>query len=126
MTKQEFILFIKILGFQETYQSDGSGPLNSFSMPTDSTSQNQKAFAYLDKLQISINDERGSFQLSLSQMGSHVMVGKNFGNFSLNTFGDKNDFQLELFLSFILGSFKEKPKHILQFMRDRKIENILQ
>jgi hypothetical protein len=125
MTKQEFILFIKILGFQETYQSDGSGPINLFSMVTDSTSQKYSP-AYLDRLQISINDERGSFQLSLSQMGSHVMVGKNFGQFSLKTFGDKNDFQLEIFLSFILGSFNEKPRHILQFMRDKKIENILQ
>ncbi len=125
MTKQEFILFIKILGFQENYQSDGSGPLDTFSMITDSTSQKYSP-AYLDKLQIYINDERGSFQLSLSQMGSHAMVGKNFGQFSLKTFGDKNDFQLEIFLSFILGSFNEKPSHILQFMRDRKIENILQ
>jgi hypothetical protein len=125
MTKEEFIEFIKELGFQQNYQSDGSGPLNSFSMVTDTTSQKYSP-AYLDKLQISINDENGLVQLSLSQMGSHVMVGKNFGQFSLKTFGDKNDFQLEIFLSFILGSFNEKPSHILQFMRDKKIENILQ
>jgi len=44
----------------------------------------------------------------------------------LKTFGDDGDIQLELFLSFILGSFNQKPKHILQFIRDRKIKNILQ
>jgi len=125
MTKEEFIEFIKELGFQQNYQSDGSGPLNSFSMVTDTTSQKYSP-AYLDKLQISINDENGLVQLSLSQMGSHVMVGKNFGQFSLKTFGDKNDIQLELFLGFILASFNEKPKSVLQFMRDKKIENILQ
>ncbi len=125
MKKEKFIEFIKELGFQQNYQSDGSGPLNSFSMVTDTTSQKYSP-AYLDQLQISINDEYEIAQLSLSQMNSHMMSGKNFGNFSLKTFGDKNDFQLEVFLSFILGSFNEKPKHILQFMRDKKIENILQ
>ncbi len=61
MTKEEFIEFIKELGFRQTYQSDGSGPLNSFSMNTDSTSQKYSP-AYLDKLQISINDENGLVQ----------------------------------------------------------------
>ncbi len=121
MTKEEFIEFIKELGFIQTWTTKP----NHFSLSTDSTSQKYSP-AYLDQLQISINDEYGIFQLSLSQMSSHMMSGKNFGNFSLRTFGDKNDFQLEIFLSFILGSFKEKPKSILQFMRDKKIKNILQ
>jgi hypothetical protein len=55
-----------------------------------------------------------------------MISGKNFGKFSLKTFGDKNDLQMELFLSFILGSFNQKPKSVLKFMRDKKIENILQ
>jgi hypothetical protein len=49
----------------------------------------------------------------------------SFGNFSLKTFGDDGDIQLELFLSFILGSFNKKPSHIVQFMRDMRIKNIL-
>jgi hypothetical protein len=125
MTKEEFIEFIKELGFRQTYQSDGSGPLNSFSMNTDSTSQKYSP-AYLDQLKISIDDEIGLVQLSLSQMSTHMISGKNFGKFSLKTFGDKNDLQMELFLSFILGSFNQKPKSVLKFMRDKKIENILQ
>jgi hypothetical protein len=54
-----------------------------------------------------------------------MMAGKNFGSFSLKTFGDDNDFQLEIFLSFIKGSFKNPPSNIIQYMRDRKIRDIL-
>jgi hypothetical protein len=121
MTKEEFIKFIKELGFMQTWTTKP----NHYSLYTDSTSQKYSP-AYVDQLQISINDEIGLVQLSLSQMDSHMMSGNNFGNFSLKTFGDKDDFQLELFLSFILGSFDEKPKHIIQWIRDKKIQNILQ
>jgi hypothetical protein len=54
-----------------------------------------------------------------------MMAGKSFGNFSLETFGDEGDLQVEIFISFILGSFNKKPNHILQFMRDMRIKNIL-
>jgi len=64
-------------------------------------------------------------QLSLSQMSGQMVCGKNFGNFSLKTFGDKGDFQLELFLSFIKGSFNRVPDNIIEYMRDKKIKNIL-
>ena len=122
MTKEEFIDFIKELGFTQTWSSKP----NLFSMPTDVVglpNQNYQAFA--DQLSIHIDDDKQVFQLSLQQMSSHMMSGKNFGYFSLKTFGDKNDFQLEIFFSFILGSFKEKPSKIIQYMRDRKIKNIL-
>ncbi len=122
MTKEEFIEFIQKLGFSKTWE----GP-NIFSMSTDVVGlPNQNSVAHTDELRIIISDELGIAQLSLSQMSTHMMVGKNFGNFSLKTFGDENDFQLEIFLSFILGSFNEKPKHIIQWMRDKKIQNILQ
>jgi hypothetical protein len=55
-----------------------------------------------------------------------MQSGKKFGNFSLKTFGDENDFQLELFLSFIKGSFNKFPDTINQYMRDEKIKDILQ
>ena len=122
MTKEEFILFIEILGFTETWKSDS----NSFTMATDVVGQpNQNYMAFSDQLKILIDDKIGLVQLSLSQMSTHMMAGKNFGNFSLKTFGEEGDFQLELFLSFILGSFNKKPNHIVQFMRDMKIKNIL-
>ena len=122
MTKEEFIEFIKELGFTQTW---GNNP-NSFSLTTDVIGNpNQNAMAFADQLKVSIDDERGLVQLSLSQMSSHMMAGKNFGNFSLKTFGDDNDFQLEIFLSFIKGSFKKTPNNIIQYMRDKKITDIL-
>jgi hypothetical protein len=118
MTKEEFILFIKILGFTQTWIWEKEK--NSYTLSTD-----LHYVAFTDQLKISLDDELELVQLSLSQMSTHMMGGKSFGNFSLKTFGDEGDFQLELFLSFILGSFNEKPSHILQFMRDMKIKNIL-
>jgi len=126
MTKEEFILFIKILGFTQTWIWEKEK--NSYTLSTDIVGKPNSNYVpdYLtDQLKISLDDELELVQLSLSQMSTHMMVGKSFGNFSLKTFGDEGDFQLELFLSFILGSFNEKPNHILQFMRDMKIKNIL-
>ena len=121
MTKEEFIDFIKELGFNQTWQTT-----NSFSMTTDVVSQpNQNLMAFYDQLNLHFDDKHELVQLSLSQMSSHLVSGKNFGNFSLKTFGDKNDIQLEIFISFIKGSFKEVPKNITQYIRDNKIKNIL-
>jgi hypothetical protein len=122
MTKEDFILFIEELEFTQTW---GNNP-NSFSLPTDVVGNpNQNAMAFADQLRVSIDDERGLVQLSLSQMSSHIMAGKSFGNFSLKTFGDEDDFQLEIFLSFIKGAFKRPPNNIIQYMRDKKISDIL-
>jgi hypothetical protein len=121
MTKQEFIEFIEELGFK-------SSPIfgDSFSMVTDSNlSLNQVNQPFASQLNIRIKINEDMIQLSLSEFGSHLVSGKSFGNFSLKTFGDDGDIQLELFLSFILGSFEQKPAHIIQWMRDKKIKNIL-
>lgn len=122
MTKEDFISFIEELGFTQTWGNDKTG----YSLATDVVGNpNQNAMAFADQLKISFDDERGLVQLSLSQMSSHIMAGKNFGSFSLKTFGDDNDFQLEIFLSFIKGSFKNPPNIIIQYMRDKKIRDIL-
>jgi hypothetical protein len=122
MRNQEFIEFIKELGFQQTWGSNS----NSFSLSTDVVGKpNQNYMTFHDQLNIHIDYDKELVQLSLSQMSSHMTSGKNFGYFSLKTFGEKNDLQLELFLSFILGSFNQRPKHIIQLMRDKKIKNIL-
>lgn len=122
MTKSEFIDFIKELGFKQTWQTKP----DSFSLSTDVVGKpNQNYMALHDQLNIHIYDDKELVQLSLSQMSSHMIVGKNFGNFNLTTFGEKNDFQLEIFISFVLGSFNNKPLNILQFIRDKKIKNIL-
>jgi hypothetical protein len=122
MIKEEFIDFIKELGFTQTWGNDKTG----YSLATDVIGNpNQNAMAFADQLKISFDDEYGIAQLSLSQMSSHMMAGKSFGNFSLKTFGDKDDFQLEIFLSFIKGAFKKPPNNIIQYMRDKKIKDIL-
>lgn len=122
MTKEEFIEFIKELGFIQTWTSKP----DVFSMATDIVGNpNQNAMAFADQLNIHLDDEHGLAHLSLSQMSTHMMTGKNFGSFSLETFGNKNDLQIEIFLSFILGSFNKKPIHIIQYMRDKKISDIL-
>ncbi len=121
MTKEEFILFIKILGFTNTWQSID----DKYSMATDVVgAPNQNFMSFADQLKIEIVDDIA--QLSLSQMSTHMVAGKSFGNFSLKNFGDKGDIQLEIFLSFILDSFNKKPEHIVRFMRDMKIKNILE
>jgi hypothetical protein len=122
MTKEEFIEFIKDLGFTQTWGADSK----SFSLATDVVGNpNQNAMAFADQLKITFDDKRGLVQLSLSQMSTHMMAGKNFGSFSLKTFGDDNDFQLEIFMSFIKGAFKKTPNNIIQYMRDKKIRDIL-
>ena len=122
MTKEEFILFIEELGFTQTWMSKS----NVFSLSTDMVGKpNQNLMAFADQLKITLDDERGIAQLSLSQMSTHMMAGKNFGNFQLSTFGNDGDFQLEIFMSFVKGAFKNPPKNIVQYMRDKKIRDIL-
>jgi hypothetical protein len=122
MTKEEFILFIEDLGFTQTWMSKSNG----YSLATDVIGNpNQNLMAFADQLKITLDDERGIAQLSLSQMSTHMMAGKNFGNFQLSTFGNDGDFQLEIFLSFIKGAFKNPPKNIIKYMRDKKIRDIL-
>ena len=123
MIKENFIFFIKQLGFDQTWKSNP----NYYILSTDNIgiglSNNQPS--RFDTLSVTLNDEYGLAQLALSQMSSNMTAGKNFGNFSLKTFGDKGDFQLEIFLSFIKGAFKNPPKNIIQYMRDEKIMDIL-
>lgn len=122
MKKEEFLEFIKELGFSQTWQTKP----NSFSMTTDVVSQpNQNLMAFADQLNIHFDDTNGLVQLSLSQMSTHMIVGKNFGNFQLKTFGEKDDLQIQIFMSFVKGAFKNPPNNIIQYMRDKKIKNIL-
>jgi hypothetical protein len=123
MTREEFITFIEQLGFDQTWQSNP----NYYILYTDKIGigLSYGFTSRFDMLSVTLNDEYGIAQLTLSQMSSNMMAGKNFGNFSLKTFGQKDDFQLEIFMSFIVGSFNKLPITITQYMRDMKIKNIL-
>ena len=123
MTKSKFIEFIKELGFQQTWGSKS----NSYTLSTDIVGKpNLNYVSFTDQLKVTIIDEYELAQLTLSQITPHMMSGKSFGNFSLKTFGDLGDFQLEVFLSFIRGSFNRVPNTITQYMRDKKITDIFQ
>lgn len=89
MTKDEFISFISDLGFTQNFSSE-------YSMETDE---------FEHKLEISIDKEL--IQLSLSETNQRMNLCKRFSNFSLKTFGDEGDFQLEIFLNFIVSSFEK-------------------
>lgn len=113
MTKENFIEFIKELGFSQTWLEKP----DLFSFKTDVGN---------NYLNINIDYKLELFQLQETKMWDNLQSGKNFGNFSLKTFGDYGDFQLELFLSFIKGSFNKVPDNIIEYMRDKKIKNILE
>ena len=123
MIREDFITFIEQLGFDQTWQSNP----NYYILYTDKIgiglSNNQ--LGRFDMLGVTLNDRLGIAQLNLAQMSSNMSGGKNFGNFSLKTFGQKDDFQLEIFMSFIVSSFDKLPNTITQYMRDMKIKDIL-
>ena len=121
MTREEFITFIEQLGFTQTWQSN----TNYYILYTDQSLQNSLFTSRFDMLSVTLNDEYDIAQLALSQMSSNMSTGKNFGNFSLKTFAQKDDFKLEIFMSFIASSFDKLPNTITQSMRDMKIKNIL-
>ena len=123
MTREEFITFIEQLGFDQTWQSNPNYYILSTDKIEIGLSNNQPS--RFDILSVTLNDEYGIAQLTLSQMSSNMSAGKNFGNFSLKTFAQKDDFQLEIFMSFIASSFDKLPNTITQYMRDMKIKNIL-
>lgn len=108
----DFIEFIKELGFSQTWLEKP----DSFSFKTDVEN---------NYLYINIDYNLGLFQLQETKMWSNMQSGKNFGNFSLKTFGNEGDFQLELFLSFIRSSFNKVPDSITKYMRDKRIKDIL-
>lgn len=122
MTKLEFIEFIKELGFDQVWQTNP----DHYALTTDVIglpSANYHAFC--DQLNIHFDGENDLIHLSLTQQNNHMTTGKSFGNFSLKTFGVKDDLQIQIFMSFIKSAFKNPPSIISQYMRDKKIVDIL-
>ena len=67
-----------------------------------------------DKIQYSIYTNQGE---SIIDPSGTLMPSKSFG--------DDNDLQIEIFMSFIKGAFNTPPNNIIQYMRDKKIKDIL-
>lgn len=122
MNKTNFIEFIKELGFAQVWQTNP----NYFSLTTDVIGlANQNYQAFCDQLNVHLDDENELAQLSLSQLSTHMSAGKSFGRFDLKTFGEPGDFQMQIFMGFVKGAFKNPPNNIIQYMRDKKIKSIL-
>lgn len=99
MIKNEFLEMINLFGFKKSGE-------RSYYLITDR----------LEELVI-IMGQTDHFQLNIEK--------RSFGNFNLTTFGHVNDFQMEIFFSFLISSFDVSPTCIRNYMRDWKIKNIL-
>lgn len=69
------------------------------------------------------------FQLSMISITPKMQHGKNFGIFDLSTFGEQDDFQMPIFLSFLNGIFLsengKKNAKITEYIRDWNIKDLL-
>lgn len=99
MIKDKFLEMINSLGFKKSSE-------RSYYLITDR----------LEEVVI-IMGQTDHFQLNIEK--------SSFGNFNLTTFGHINDLQMEIFFSFLINSFDSTPSFIIEYMRDRKIKNIL-
>jgi hypothetical protein len=125
MTKEEFLDFIKELGFEQVWRSN----YKYLSLKTDKNFQSSHGSSVThpaqNQLNIHFDDNFRLAQLSLSQMGSRMISGKSFGNFELRTFGDEDDPQLIMFLSFVKSSFDKPTDKISQYLRNKNLEDLL-
>lgn len=115
MTREDFIDFIKDIGFTQSWTTNP----DNYTILTDKINPT----GFIDVLVVYISGD--SVHLSITQNTTQFISGKSFGKFTLNTFGKFGDFQQELFISFIKSSFSEVPQNITQYMRDKKIKDIL-
>jgi hypothetical protein len=127
MTELEFIKFIHQLGFIKTWEIEP----NSFHMKTDKgdgISNHSQLTIVLsnDDSWISSRPKSKKIKLYLEDITNNGMPSfKSFGTFDLESFGSVSDLQIQLFFSFIIGSFNTAPVKVLEYMRDEKIKNIL-
>lgn len=115
MTREEFIDFIKEIGFTQSWTTNP----DNYTLLTDKINPT----GFIDALVIYISE--GSAHLSVTQNTTQFISGRSFGKFTLDTFGKFGDFQQELFISFIKGSFGKVPENITEYLRDKKIKDIL-
>lgn len=119
MTKEDFITFIKELGFSKTWSSN----TNLFYLNTDqitSSTQNQSSFKIISIL----IESESRFQMSVIDSFSSFR-NTEFGTYLINTFDCENDPQIELFFSFICQNFDKIPEKIISNIRDRRIDKVL-
>ena len=125
MLKSEFIEFVKQFGFTKNWQTE-----DSMSLETDiNTNPNSHQFsAFSDRLNLSFSkDSSGSdmFSLSVTQFSTSNyagLQGRTLAYFNLKGF---NYYNQVLFLLGVASCFNEVPDSIKSYLRDRRLEEIL-
>jgi hypothetical protein len=118
MLKSEFIEFTKQFGFQKNWQTE-----DSMSLETDVNSTNSSYFsAFADRLNISFNNDMFSISVTQFSTSNSIMSGRTLGYFSLKDFSETNQV---LFLLSVASCFNEVPDSIKSYLRDRRLEEIL-
>ncbi len=119
MLKSEFIEFVKQFGFQKNWQTE-----DSMSLETDVNSNPNSSYfsAFADRLNISFNNDMFSISVTQFSTSNSIMSGRTLGYFSLKDFSETNQV---LFLLSVASCFNEVPDSIKSYLRDRRLEEIL-
>ena len=119
MLKEEFIEFVKQFGFKQTWQNE-----DSMSLETDVNSNPNSSYfsAFSDRLKISFGNDMFSISVTQFSTSNSIMSGRTLGYFSLKDFNETNQ---GLFLLSVASCFNEVPDSIKSYLRDRRLEEIL-
>jgi len=119
MLKEEFIEFVKQFGFKQTWQNE-----DSMSLETDVNSNPNSSYfsAFSDRLNISFGNDMFSISVTQFSTSNSIMSGRTLGYFSLKDFNETNQ---GLFLLSVASCFNEVPDSIKSYLRDRRLEEIL-
>lgn len=124
MLKSELIEFAKQFGFQKNWQTE-----DSMSLETDvNNSPNSPYFsAFSDRLNLSFGkDSFGNdmFSISVTQfsISNAMLAGRTLRYFDLKNFNEVNQV---LFLLDVASCFNEVPDSIKSYLRERRLEEIL-
>lgn len=118
MNKEEFIDWIKTLGFTETWQTYNG----EWSMYTETGIIPNNGFIFSGKVSFSFDDEKESVGVHYSKMTPTNSFGSNLGYFPLKDIGEFEKFMIVTVLS---QHFDEIPSTFKSYLRDEKIKNIL-
>lgn len=111
MTKKEFISWITDLGFTKDWSN-----VYSISIVTKTKISG--------KLYFSIKESNGDFDIRIHSNFMNVLssFGSNLGHFPLSSIGE---FEKDIILSILIKNFDEVPLSIKKYLRNSKIESIL-
>jgi hypothetical protein len=123
MLKKEFIELLKDIGFKE---SNGIHGEPNFSMETDISgnpnSLHHSAFA--DRISVNFIGGGVTFSLTVTRFRSNMMGGETLGYFTISEFYDKK--VLHIFLYGVAACFNNIPVSILKYLRNDKLDTILE